>query len=96
MAKKKCYTCNRNMPDASSCVGFPYCEGTKKYPRIVFEGVEVGKALPQKTRAVLRNCQKCGVLPSGFHHPGCPAEKCPKCGGLQTTCRCDLTILGDH
>ncbi len=33
-------------------------------------------------------CAGCGVLPSGYHHPGCDAEICPRCEGFLTKCGC--------
>lgn len=33
-------------------------------------------------------CHDCYCPPNGYHHPGCDAERCPKCGGQVISCRC--------
>ncbi|WP_435345243.1 hypothetical protein [Haloarchaeobius sp. HRN-SO-5] len=33
-------------------------------------------------------CDRCNVMPEHFHHPGCPNEVCPKCGGRYIECPC--------
>jgi len=35
-----------------------------------------------------RRCHDCNVEGGGFHHPGCDAERCPKCGGQLIGCGC--------
>ena len=36
-------------------------------------------------------CHDCGVAPGGFHHFGCDAEQCPRCGGQLIGCDCPYT-----
>ena len=33
-------------------------------------------------------CYDCGIKHSYNHHPGCDAERCPKCGGQLISCGC--------
>lgn len=35
-------------------------------------------------------CHDCGAKPSHKHHPGCDAERCPKCKGQLISCRCPI------
>lgn len=34
------------------------------------------------------NCHDCNVAPGKYHHPGCDAEACGKCGGQVISCGC--------
>ncbi len=36
-------------------------------------------------------CHDCGIQDGGSHHPGCDAERCPRCKGQLISCGC----LGD-
>lgn len=33
-------------------------------------------------------CHDCYVVRSGYHHPGCDMERCPRCGGQLISCGC--------
>ena len=33
-------------------------------------------------------CHDCKAPVGGFHHPGCDAERCPRCGGQLISCGC--------
>jgi hypothetical protein len=33
-------------------------------------------------------CHDCNVAAGGYHHPGCDAEECPRCGGQIISCAC--------
>ena len=33
-------------------------------------------------------CHDCNIKHGGKHHPGCDAERCPKCGGQLISCGC--------
>jgi hypothetical protein len=39
-------------------------------------------------RPPVGHCHACGVLPGGFHHPGCAMARCPRCGGQLISCEC--------
>jgi hypothetical protein len=34
-------------------------------------------------------CPGCLVTEGNFHHPDCPNEECPGCGGLLMQCNCE-------
>lgn len=35
-------------------------------------------------------CHDCGAPKGTYHHPGCDAERCPKCQGQAISCNCEL------
>ena len=35
-------------------------------------------------------CHDCNIKHGGKHHPGCDAERCPKCDGQLISCGCLL------
>jgi rRNA maturation endonuclease Nob1 len=37
--------------------------------------------------AALR-CEGCNTIQGGYHHSGCAAEECPRCGRVMRRCRC--------
>jgi len=37
-------------------------------------------------------CHDCAVLPGGYHHVGCDAERCPACGGQAIFCECEEQV----
>lgn len=36
----------------------------------------------------LDRCADCNAPPGGLHHPGCAAERCPRCAGRVAACGC--------
>ena len=62
-----CQYCNQEMSSAASCT-----IATVLYPD--------GNALPTIPYAGPRaRCHDCNVTIGGTHHPGCDAERCPRC-----------------
>jgi len=47
--------------------------------------------LPDGTR-----CHDCNILKGGVHHPGCDAERCPRCAGQIISCGCLPGDEGDE
>ena len=78
-----CEYCHHEMTTATSCITVPFDDGTVPQPY----GVEQPGTLrwPAVSNPYLpepnERCMDCGVMPGGFHHPGCDCETCPICGG---------------
>ena len=68
-----CDNCKTEMRDGVSCIPVPFDSGSAPIP------------YPADSA---RPCHDCGVLPGGFHHPGCDTERCPDCGGQAISCGC--------
>lgn len=74
-----CKWCEQEMtaPSTVSCTENERITiGERDYEAIRFMPVDLGR------------CHDCGIAPNGFHHPGCDAERCPKCGGQIISCGC--------
>lgn len=71
-----CKICEREMLDTLSC---------NKEP-VTIDGVDYAQ-VPYHADSG-RPCHDCGTPSGGFHHPGCDAERCPKCGGQLISCGC--------
>ena len=73
-----CEWCEREMRDRDTmtCTGnvrVTYPDGTKM-PSLPYMGD--------------RRCHDCNVVQGGAHHPGCDAERCPRCQGQLISCGC--------
>jgi hypothetical protein len=77
-----CEFCSGEMLSGKSCTvtKFEFAQGS--LTRIPF-GKEPGPRVRAGT-----TCHDCGVLPGGYHHPGCDWERCPQCGQQALSCGC--------
>ena len=78
---RQCAYCRRDASAGEGCttdtITFP--DGT----------VEAAIAFGDESTARLaERCPGCGVEPRGYHHPFCPNEECPHCGGRLMHCGC--------
>lgn len=77
----RCFDCRRDAETARSCttetITFP--DGTTR------PAVQYGE---RANESASDRCVGCGVSVGGFHHPFCPIEPCPQCGGRLATCSC--------
>ncbi len=73
-----CTTCNQEMMTADGCavelVSFS-------------DDVEMKRSREHFNEPDGR-CHDCNIVHGNLHHPGCDAERCPRCGGQQISCSC--------
>ena len=74
----ECSWCNKNMSD----------ESTKTCTENTHVEFPDGSKLPSVSYDGDGRCHDCNIASSGFHHPGCDMERCPKCGGQLISCGC--------
>lgn len=79
-----CDACNLDMMKAPGCTLATYEDfiDGMTYARIPYVGVR-----HHQTNELLR-CHDCNVEPDKLHHPGCDAERCPRCEGQAIGCGC--------
>ena len=76
-----CEWCDQEMEDRVGCTGnltvdFPDGESLPSMPNDGSLNDESGV------------CHDCGAPVGQAHHPGCDAERCPRCGGQLIGCGC--------
>lgn len=79
-----CRYCGCEMLTAEGCGISKVRIGGRVYPRIRFGGRgDLTEGTGKSSR-----CFDCNALTGHFHHVGCDAERCPKCGGQLISCSC--------
>jgi hypothetical protein len=76
-----CDWCNKDMSDPATetCTGNEVVESP--------DGVTM-PSLTDHYDEESGRCHYCNIKHGGFHHPGCDAEKCPRCGEQLMSCDC--------
>jgi len=83
-----CKLCNKEMLEAGSCLPSKLRWMPRRGKVVDYERIRNGGE--QRYGAVEPcQCHDCGVMPDGYHHPGCDIEECPRCGGQLISCRCN-------
>jgi hypothetical protein len=78
---RQCAYCRRDTSAGEGCTT----------DTITFPDGTVEAAIAYGTESTARfaeRCPGCDVEPGGYHHPFCPNEKCPQCGGRLMHCGC--------
>jgi len=75
-----CSYCEREMTGGVSCIEVPVVLADGEHKAIPW-----GEEVPSWEG---EDCHDCGVPKSGYHHPGCDVEQCPRCFWQLISCSC--------
>jgi hypothetical protein len=75
-----CEYCHRDMMATDTC-DYPW--------------VKINNAWYERVLNDVGTCHDCNVGMDKLHHPGCDAERCPKCHGQMISCGCNPTELSN-
>ena len=78
--------CEREMLEAGSCLSSKLSWLPRRGKVVDYERIRNGE---EKRYGESSKCHDCGVMPDGYHHPGCDIEECPRCGCQLILCRCN-------
>lgn len=82
-----CFACRQEMKYAKGCVVTEVTFKGERFPLIPFGSDEA-------VSTSLERCRDCGARRGHHHHPGCCAQRCPKC--LCPLSSCDCSFDGDE
>ena len=77
----KCEVCEQEMTRAQTCI-----EGE------IFFVDRMGDVATMRTIPYTgtKRCPDCNVRRGAYHHTGCSKSQCPRCGGQEISCDCEL------
>lgn len=75
-----CKACDQEMTENVACTQVT----SDDFP----DGVERARIPYTKELGYPAHCVDCSTPRGQLHHPGCDAERCPRCGGQAISCEC--------